>query len=244
MTVLIATISFVGYVAVKAVGYRRGLAVAGLAGGLASSTATTAAMARLAPERADQVGALAGGAVLANAVMALRVLAILGLINLDLALRLAAPLTGLALVYLLAGATLVRSERAGGDHADQAPLIDNPLDLAMVLKFGLFLALVMALSRIASHFAGPAGVYAIAMLSGMADVDAIALAMGRQGAAEIGLQAAGIAVLLAIASNTLVKTVLGWTLGGRALGARLAIASTLALIGAGLIILTSHGLLG
>ena len=114
----------------------------------------------------------------------------------------------------------------------------------MVLKFGLFLALVMALSRIASHFAGPAGVYAIAMLSGMADVDAIALAMGRQGAAEIGLQAAGIAVLLAIASNTLVKTVLGWTLGGRALGARLAIASTLALIGAGLIILTSHGLLG
>jgi uncharacterized membrane protein (DUF4010 family) len=244
MTVLIAAISFIGYVAVKAVGYRRGLAVAGLAGGLASSTATTAAMARLAPEHPDQVGALAGGAVLANAVMALRVLAILGLINLDLALRLAAPLTGLALVYLLAGAILVRSERASGDHASQTPLIDNPLDLAMVLKFGLFLSLVMVLSRIATHFAGPIGVYAIALLSGMADVDAIALAMGRQGAAEIGLQAAAIAVLLAIASNTLVKTAMGWTLGGQALGARLAIASTLSLIGAGLIVATSHRLMG
>jgi uncharacterized membrane protein (DUF4010 family) len=109
-------------------------------------------------------------------------------------------------------------------------LINNPLDLATVLKFGLFLALVMVLSRIATHFAGPAGVYAIALLSGMADVDAIALAMGRQGAAEIGLQAAGIAVLLAIASNTVVKTAMGWTLGGRALGGRLAIASTLAMI--------------
>ena len=230
LTVLIAVISFVGYVAVKAVGYRRGLAVAGLAGGLASSTATTAAMARLAPDHPDQVGALAGGAVLANAVMALRVLTILGLINLELGVRLVAPLAGIGLVYLLTGALLVRSERDAGDHANETPLINNPLDLATVLKFGLFLALVMVLSRIATHFAGPAGVYAIALLSGMADVDAIALAMGRQGAAEIGLQAAGIAVLLAIASNTVVKTAMGWTLGGRTLGGRLAIASTLAMI--------------
>ena len=58
---------------------------------------------------------------------------------------------------------------------------------------------------------------------------AIALAMGRQGAAEIGLQAAGIAILLAIAANTVVKTAMGWTLGGRALGGRLAVASTLAM---------------
>jgi len=114
----------------------------------------------------------------------------------------------------------------------------------MVLKFGLFLAMVMVLSRIATHFAGPAGVYAIALLSGMADVDAIALAMGRQGAAEIGVQASGIAVLLAIASNTVVKTAMGWTLGGRALGARLAIASTLAVIAGALVLATSHELLG
>ena len=236
MTVLIAVISFIGYVAVKAVGYRRGLAVAGLAGGLASSTATTAAMARLAPTHPDQVGALAGAAVLANAVMALRVLAILALVNPELALRLAAPLTGLGVVYLLAGALLVRAGRAGGDPAAEGPLVDNPLDLAAVLKFGLFLALVMALSRGATHFVGPAGVYAIAILSGLADVDAIALAMGRQGAAEIGLQAAGIAILAAIASNTLVKTTMGWTLGGRALGERLAVASLLA-VGVGALVL-------
>ena len=239
MTVLIAAISFVGYVAVKAVGYRRGLAVAGLAGGLASSTATTAAMARLAPEHRERVGALAGGAVLANAVMALRVLAILALINPELGLRLVAPLTGVGVVYLLAGALLVRSDPVGGDHAGEEPLVDNPLDLAMVLKFGMFLAMVLILSRIATHFAGPAGVYVIALLSGMADVDAIALAMGRQGVAEIGAQPAAIAVLLAIASNTLVKTTMGWTLGGRGLGVRLALASTLAMIAGGLIILIS-----
>ena len=127
----------------------------------------------------------------------------------------------------------------GGDHAGEEPLVDNPLDLAMVLKFGMFLAMVLILSRIATHFAGPAGVYVIALLSGMADVDAIALAMGRQGVAEIGAQPAALAVLLAIASNTLVKTTMGWTLGGRGLGVRLALASTLAMIAGGLIILIS-----
>ncbi len=244
LTVLIAVISFVGYVAVRAVGYRQGLAVAGLAGGLASSTATTAAMARLAPEHPDRVGALAGGAALANAVMALRVLAILSLINPELGLRLVGPLTGVGLVYLLAGALLVRSDPAGGEHAGEGPLVDNPLDLAIVLKFGLFLAVVMALSRLATHFAGPAGVYAVALLSGMADVDAIALAMGRQGAAEIGMQAAGVAVLLAVASNTVVKTTMGWMLGGRALGARLTLASILAMIAGGLMLRVSQGFPG
>jgi len=187
--------------------------------------------------------ALAGGAVLANAVMALRVLTILGLINLELALRLAAPLAGIGLVYLLAGALLVRADRSGDNPAGDAPLIDNPLDLASVLKFGLFLAIVMVLSRIATHFAGPVGVYAVALFSGMADVDAIALAMGRQGAAEIGLQAAGIAILLAIAANTVVKTAMGWTLGGRALGGRLAVASTLAMIAGGAILWMSPKIL-
>ncbi|MGE5388653.1 MAG: MgtC/SapB family protein, partial [Hyphomicrobiales bacterium] len=67
LTVLIAAVSFAGYVAVKVVGYRRGITVAGLAGGLASSTATTAALARLAGERPADVGVLAAGALFANA---------------------------------------------------------------------------------------------------------------------------------------------------------------------------------
>ena len=72
MTVLIALISFVGYIAVRLVGYARGVAAAGLAGGLASSTATTAALARLAALHPERVDTLAGGATLANAVMSAR----------------------------------------------------------------------------------------------------------------------------------------------------------------------------
>jgi uncharacterized membrane protein (DUF4010 family) len=233
LTVLIATISFAGYVAVKMVGFRRGVAVAGFAGGLASSTATTAAMSRLVAQQPQKVDVLAAGAVFANAVMGPRVLAILGVVNPDFGLRLAAPLLALGLVYLIAGGILMsRASHDAAETGDPATA-GNPLDLPAVLKFGAFLAAVLVLSKIVTQFAGSAGAYALALISGMADVDAISLSMAKHGAQEIGATSAGIAVLLAIVANTVVKSVMGWTMGGRGMGIRIALASALAL-GAGL----------
>jgi uncharacterized membrane protein (DUF4010 family) len=229
LTVLIAAVSFVGYLAVKMVGYRRGIAVAGLAGGLASSTATTAAMARLAAAQPGDAGVLAAGAIFANAVMGPRVLAVLSVVNLDFALRLAAPLVALGLAYLVAGWVIMR-RNAGRSDDDSNPMTSaNPLDLPAVLKFGALLAAVMILSRILTKVAGSAGVYALALVSGLADVDAISISMARHGPQEIGAAAAVVAVLVAIFANTLVKVGLAWGIGGAAMGVRLAVASVLAL---------------
>lgn len=234
MTVLIGVISFAGYVAVKLVGYRRGVAVAGMAGGLASSTAATAAMARLAREHPDQVGLSAAGAIFANAVMAPRILAIVALIHPGLALRLAPPVIAAGVVFALGGVMLLR--RGGGERpeASRSLALGNPLDLVPVLLFGALLAAVMIFSRIATHFAGTAGAFALAAISGIADVDAIALTMARLGAAEIGVGAAAIAVLLALLSNTAAKTVMGWVIGGAGMGARLVAVSSLAVLAAAL----------
>lgn len=231
LTVLIAAISFAGYVAVKLVGFRRGVAVAGFAGGLASSTATTAAMSRLAAAQPQNVDVLAAGAIFANAVMGLRVLAILSVVNLDFGLRLAAPLLALGLVYLLAGAFLMRraAVRGGGETGSPATL-GNPLDLPAVLKFGALLAIVLVLSKIVTKYAGSAGAYALALISGLADVDAISLSMARHGAQEIGAGSAGFAVLLAIISNTFVKSAMGWMMGGSGMGRRIALVSAAALV--------------
>jgi uncharacterized membrane protein (DUF4010 family) len=233
LTVLIATISFAGYVAVKMVGFRRGVAVAGFAGGLASSTATTAAMSRLVATQPQNVDVLAAGAVFANAVMGPRVLAILAVVNPDFGLRLAAPLLSLGLVYLLAGALMMSRAAHGAAEGGDPGNPGNPLDLPAVLKFGAFLAAVLVLSKIVTQFAGSAGAYALALISGLADVDAISLSMAQHGAQEIGATSASIAVLLAIVANTLVKSVMGWTMGGVGMGMRIALASVLAL-GAGM----------
>lgn len=233
MTVLIAAVSFSGYVAVKIVGYRRGVAVAGMAGGLASSTATTAAMARLAGENPADASVLAAGAIFANAIMGPRVLAILGVVNPAFGLRLAAPLIGVGLVYLLAGALLMgRGAGASDDPARNPVTSANPLDLPAVLKFGGLLAAVMILSKVLTQFAGSSGAYALALVSGLADVDAISLSMARHGGEAIGWRAASLAVLLAVLSNTVAKVGVAWILGGSAMGLRLAAASILAL-GAG-----------
>jgi len=243
MTVLIGAISFAGYVAVKAIGYRRGVAIAGMAGGLASSTAATAAMSRLAREHPSQIGASAAGAIFANAIMAPRVLAVVAVVNPTLAWRLAPPLVAAGVLFALAGAFLLR--RGGGERPEQTSglSVGNPLDLTAVLKFGALLATVMVLSRLATHFAGTLGAYALAILSGIVDVDAIALTMARLGATEIGVTAAAGAVLLAMLSNTVSKVVMGSAIGGVGMGCRLAAASSLAIAGA-LVALWLSGFVG
>lgn len=230
MTVLIGVISFVGYVAVKIVGYRRGVAVAGMAGGLASSTAATAEMSRLARENPSQIRASAAGAIFANAMMAPRIIAVVAVINAPLAWRLAPPVAAAGVLFALAGIFLLwRSEKPKESNA--LPL-GNPLDLVAVLKFGALLATVMVLSRLATHFAGSTGAYALALISGIVDVDAIGLTMARLGATEIGVGAAAGAVLLAMLSNTASKVAISWFIGGAGMGVRLTGASALAVAGA------------
>jgi uncharacterized membrane protein (DUF4010 family) len=236
MTVLIAVISFAGYVAVRVIGYQKGLAVAGLAGGLASSTATTAAMARLAIKYPLQGKALAGAAALANAIMAFRVLIILAVVNLTLALQLAAPLIVIGLVYGACGMLLTRYPVRDEHAASESLIFENPLDIAAVLKFGALLSAVMIVSKLATSLAGDAGVLVVAFLSGLVDLDAIALAMGRHGQEEVGVGIAATAVLLALGANTLVKMIIGWGMGGREMGGRFAVVSLFALA-AGVVVL-------
>lgn len=230
LTVLIGVISFAGYVAVKLVGDRRGVAVAGLAGGLVSTTAATAAMARLARAAPREVDLLAASAVFANAMMAPRLFVVLGLTNVDLFLRLAAPLAAGGLAYGLAGVLLMRRGAAGAGGAEaSAMMLRNPLDIVSVLGFGALLAAMMTLAKLATQFAGAAGAYVLAALSGIADVDAISLTMARHGHEEIGAYAAALAILLAIAANAASKVVMGFFIGGRAIGLRIFAASAFAL---------------
>ena len=233
MTVLIAVISFAGYIAVRTIGYQRGLAVAGLAGGLASSTATTAAMARRAFDYPLQSKSLAGAAAFANSVMAFRVLIILGVINFNFAAYLAAPLIIIGLIYGFAGAVLAQRQVKDEDMAQDSLSMENPLDLPAILKFGALLSIVMAMSKLATALAGKAGVLTVAFLSGLVDLDAIALAMARHGVDEVGYETAAGAILIALGANTLVKMVMSWGIGGAVMGLRFSLVSVLA-VGSGL----------
>lgn len=232
LTIMIASISFAGYVAMKTFGARRGILFSAIAGGLVSSTALTLDMARLTRQHPKQGEPLAGGALIAGATMIIRVVLIVGFVNVNLLASLAIPL-GLAGIALGAFGLFLLQRTGDGGHGESRIVTKNPFDLGTVLKFGALLTAVTALAKIVTAFAGNAGAYALAAVSGIADVDAIALSMCRLAGNGLAMDVAAIAIAFAAGVNTLSKAVLGWVTGGVEIGRHLATGAGIA-IAAGL----------
>lgn len=215
ITILIAAVSFVGYIAVKLVGPSRGLVLAAALGGLVSSTVVTLTLARLARDNAARLGLLTGSILLAGGVMMARVLVLAGVINLPLALTLAVPLLSAAAFQGIAAWLLIGRD---GSHVDDKPeglVHKNPFLLSEVLKFGAILGVVMLAAGIGKSMFGDGGLMVVAAISGLADVDALTLSVANMGPAT----AAGIAaILLTLGVNSAAKAVYAGIAGGMKLG--------------------------
>jgi uncharacterized membrane protein (DUF4010 family) len=234
MTVAIAAISFAGYVAIKLAGDRAGSVITGIAGGLASSTAVTLTLSRLAREHPGQRGHLLAGIVLSGATMMVRVLTVVAIFNAALLSRLAAPV-GLAAATLAAiGLVLLLVPALENEHQSGGIRLVNPFEIGTVLRLGLLLTVVTVAAKLLTAAAGAAGAYALAAVSGLADVDALTLSMARLGARSLGADTAARAIVIVVAVNTVTKAVLGWIAGGRDLGQRLAAATAAALAAGGI----------
>jgi uncharacterized membrane protein (DUF4010 family) len=216
MTITVAGVSFVGYVAVKVVGERYGSLIAGLGGGLVSSTAVTIDLARRA-RTSTNVGMLLAGTLAASAVMFVRVGVIVGLFGPVLLGRLAGPLAAAAAVTGAAALAIGAGKRSSSAAGDSS-MFRNPLDLAEVLAFGALLAAVLFLSKALTAVLGSQGGVVLAAVAGLADVDAITLSMTEL-ATEVGTaKIAPIAILVAVAVNSLSKSVLALVVGGTRFG--------------------------
>lgn len=215
MVVLIASISFLGYAGVRIMGESRGLFLTALAGGLVSSTAVAIDYARFARTNPQRAPLLAAGIALAAAMMFPRTLAIAVVIDRQFLALLAWPL-GLATAgaFLAAGLLWWRQREA---RETRRLALENPFEFGTALKFGLLLTGVMLLVRVAEARAGETGIYALALLSGLADVDAINLSLSRLAGEALAPRTAALGILLACLSNTLVKAGIAIVSGGRAL---------------------------
>lgn len=216
MAILIAAVSFVGYVLVRITGDAVGVGLASLTGGLASSTATTVALARMQRESRSGAKVLAGGVLMAGSTMMFRIIVIVFFIQPQLAGRLAPGLAAAGLICVIAGALMTFRQKEG-EHPDFG--LKNPFELGTALKLAALIAVIGLIANIVVAQLGSSGMYAVSALSGIADVDAITLSVARMSDAQLALDAAGIAVLIAVASNSISKTVMAAWLGGRGFGA-------------------------
>lgn len=231
MTILIAAVSAVGYIAMKLWEGRGGIIASGITGGLVSSTAVTLTLSRLARAHPAHERPLVAGVTLAAATSMIRILIIAGSFNLALLGWLVLPLGLAATAFAGMAAFYLWKAREGAEN--RAIPIKNPFELTTVLQIGGLLAVVVVAAKLLTDWAGGLGAYALAAVSGIADVDAIALSMAGLGGRGLSLPAAAGAILIAAAVNTIGKAVLAWMTGGPGPGRRLAVVAA-AGCGAGL----------
>ena len=227
LTVMIAAISFAGYIAIKAAGDKAGILLTGVAGGLASSTAVTVTLGELAREHPEKAAPLSAGALFSSATMVARVLAVVAAVGTSVLPKIALPLVlGGAGLFAVAF-YLFRQDRNG--LAGGRLNLSDPFELSTVLKFGLILTAITAISKLLTRMGSGQGVYVLAAFSGIADVDAMTLSMSRLASDPASVTLAANAILIVVAVNTVAKAAIGWATGGAPFGKPMMLAAAVAI---------------
>lgn len=230
MVLLIAGIGFVGYVAMRLLGHGRGLLITGAVGGLVSSTAVTLAAAARARQTPQLAAVSALAVVIASTIMFLRVLITVAAVEVSLVPALAVPLGAMALVSLVAVGVMAVRDRAHRATSTDVELT-NPFELRKAVQFGAFFVFILVASRWATETLGETGSYLTGLLAGLTDVDAITLSMSNLVKTKaVEPHVATRTIVIAVASNTVVKAVMAVVLGGWAFARRIVEVSALALV--------------
>ena len=226
LVVLISGISFIGYVAVKWIGPRRGMGLSGLLGGLASSTAVTLSFSRLSRLSRDQPAlgnVVAVGVIAASAVSAPRLLVLIGVVQPSMVAAAAVPLAIFFGLTTIAGLVMLR-QRSPVELAEVP--VSNPFELRTALQFGLLFALVLLLVRTADELLGIVGLYLASALSGVAELNAVTLSLAEQMGGGLTPEVAARALALAIATNSVFKSLLAMIIAGGSFGRVVALTLT------------------
>jgi uncharacterized membrane protein (DUF4010 family) len=233
LAILIASVSFAGYVATRTMGDQAGIALTAVAGGVTSSTATTLSLARLAPEQPLAAHLLAGGILIAGTTMIVRVVLIVAALAPHLLTELWLPASAGAIALVAASGFLILRDRERKEPRATLRLT-NPFDIGNALMLAILIGVVMVLAKLASSTASAKGLFVLGVLSGIADVDAITLSMARLAGATVPSPSAADVILIAVGVNTIAKAVMAAIVGGRSIGTAVGIPSLAAVVLLGL----------
>lgn len=228
ITVVLAAISFAGYVAVRLLGERWGLLVSTVAGSFVSSTTVTVTNARLAAQsKPEKLPFLALTICIAWITSILRMSTLA--VGINRALLTALLPSVVAATAVLGLAALYFYSRSEPDHDRAKTTFSNPLDLKFVLSLGALIAVIAVAAKAASEALGQAGLLAVAGLSGFADVDPVTVSSARLAGTSITLDHAAEAILLAAGANLVTKMSAIW-IGGWRFAAPVTAAGSLAIL--------------
>ena len=217
VVVAVSGVSFASYALQRILKDRGGVMLSALLGGAYSSTVTTVVLARRA--KGDLRPNLYSGSILAaSGVMYLRLGLLLSFFNKDLATELGPSFAGLAVAACLVGWTV--SRWSDGNESGRRPAGDvkNPLELKAAFLFALVFVAVLVLTQLAREHLGRGGLYSLAAILGLADVDPFILGIAQSGSTLTPLPVAATAILIAAASNNVMKAIYAYGFADRKTG--------------------------
>lgn len=233
MVVLIVGISLIAYLVGKFVGPKKSVFLSGLLGGLISSTATTASLSRQSRESTTGVRMLVLVIMIASVVVFVRIIAEILAVAPGAGAVMVPPLIAtMAWIGLVAFVCWLFARKEAVHPSDREP----PSEIKGAVAFGLLYAIVLLGVAVAKQHFGDAGLFTVAAISGLTDMDAITLSTASLvNSGNLDPSIAWRVILTGGAANLVFKAVLAAMLGTRQLGGMVAVAFTASLVGAGLI---------
>jgi uncharacterized membrane protein (DUF4010 family) len=229
--IAVSAISYGSYVIGQLTQGQGGIIVAAVLGGAYSSTVTTIVMARRAA-RENRPHLFAGGTLIASGVMYVRLTVLLGIFNRTLLLLLWPSFAVLAGLGITAGWLWSRLPDPHSEPIRREYQPKNPLEFRAAFLFGILFLSMVIVTHYALVYLGKAGLYSLAAVMGVVDVDPFILGITQSTAISTPMLEAAAAILIAAASNNLVKGIYAYVISDRKTGVQsLALLAALALIG-------------
>ncbi|MGB9197428.1 MAG: DUF4010 domain-containing protein [Terriglobales bacterium] len=233
VVVAVSTISYGSYILQKVTKQSGGVVLTAFLGGAYSSTVTTIALSRRAA-REDRPHLFSGSILIASGVTYLRLAALVALFNRQLAAMLLPTFIVLALAFTAFGWLWSRRPDPADSQIKREFEPNNPLELTAAFLFALVFLIMLVATQLAARYLGKAGINTLAALMGVTDVTPFVMGMTQAAGALTPLKIAAAAVLIAAASNNLVKGIYSYCLADRKTGIQ-SLALMVALTIAGLI---------
>ncbi|WP_456471106.1 MgtC/SapB family protein [Caminibacter sp.] len=217
MAIIIASLSFIGYLGIKLFGEKYGIILTGAAGGFVSSTAVTYSLSKLYSklQHKTAVYTYASAIAIANTIMFARVYIETLLINKQLAYILAFSYLFTTFIGVVISYRLYK--KSPNEKINTTLIEKNPLEIEEAIKFAVIFAIIYALTYYIGTNYGNTGIYLISLISGLTDVDAITLSLSSLAKNKISLINAAIGISIASISNSLFKLSIVWFFGKKEL---------------------------
>lgn len=217
VVVAVSGVSYGSYVLQRLAKGKGGVILAAFLGGAYSSTVTTVALARRAKSE-EQPHLFSGGILIASGMMYLRLAILLALFNRALMARLALPFIMLAGLAMIVGWLWSRRSDAGALKTSGGSEPKNPLEISAALLFALLFVGMLVATHLAIEYLGDAGVYTLATIMGVTDVDPFIMGLTQAVPALTPLHVASSSILIAASSNNVIKGIYAYALSSRQAG--------------------------